>query len=84
MGNRRRPLGAGVDELQPGQSQTLTLSYDTTQMASYDTAKSAYVLDAGNYYVRVGDCSAIIVGSKPRPADRRRHGTVTTSWPTSC
>ena len=46
-----------TDELQPGQSQTLTLSYDTTQMASYDTAKSAYVLDAGNYYVRVGDSS---------------------------
>jgi beta-glucosidase len=46
-----------TDELAPGQSQTLTLSYDTTQMSSYDTARSAYVMDAGSYLVRVGDSS---------------------------
>jgi beta-glucosidase len=46
-----------TDELAPGQSQTLTLSYDTTQMASYNSAKSAYLLDAGKYAIRVGDSS---------------------------
>lgn len=46
-----------TDELAPGQSQTLTLTYDTTQMASYNTAQSAWVLDAGEYAVRVGDSS---------------------------
>lgn len=50
--------GSGkTDELAPGQSQTLTIAYDTTQMSSFDTAKSAYVLDAGEYAVRVGDSS---------------------------
>src|SRR4051794_5618633 len=46
-----------TDELAPGQSQTLTLSYDTTQMSSYESARSAYVLGAGEYVVRVGDSS---------------------------
>ena len=46
-----------TDELAPGQSQTLTLSYNTAQMASYNTAQSAYILDAGQYAVRVGDSS---------------------------
>jgi len=46
-----------TDLLAPGQSQTLTLSYDTTQMSSYSPAKSAYVMDSGTYYVRVGDSS---------------------------
>jgi len=46
-----------TDELAPDQSQTLTLSYDTTQMASYNPGRSANVLDAGTYAVRVGDSS---------------------------
>ena len=65
-----------TDELQPGESQTLTLSYDTTQMASYDTATSAYVLDAGDYYVRVGDSSrSTHVAVEARAPQRRRHRT---------
>ncbi len=55
----------------PGKSQTLTLSYDTTQMSSYDTAKSEYVMDAGAYLVRVGDSSRsthVAAGSRCRPA----------------
>jgi beta-glucosidase len=46
-----------TDLLAPGESQTLTLSYPVTQMASYDPAKSADVMDAGTYLVRVGDSS---------------------------
>lgn len=48
---------AKTDELKPGQSQTLTISYDTTEMASYDEQKNAYVLESGDYIVRVGNSS---------------------------
>ena len=46
-----------TDLLAPGKSQTLTLSYDTTQMSSYDTKKSEYVMSSGAYLLRVGDSS---------------------------
>ena len=48
---------AKTDELAPGRSQTLTISFDTKQMASYDARRSAYLLDAGTYAIRVGDSS---------------------------
>ena len=48
---------AKTDDLAPGASQVLTISYDTTEMSSYDESKSAYVMDAGDYLVRVGDSS---------------------------
>lgn len=41
-------------ELAPGETEVLTISYPVTEMASYDTAKASYVLEAGTYYVRVG------------------------------
>ena len=41
-------------ELAPGEAQELTLTYPVTDMASYDEALAAYVLEAGEYYVRVG------------------------------
>ena len=46
-----------TDVLAPGTSQTLTIGFDTTQMSSYDAAKAAYVMDAGDYLIRVGDSS---------------------------
>ncbi|MGC5165463.1 glycoside hydrolase family 3 C-terminal domain-containing protein [Luteimicrobium sp. DT211] len=48
---------AKTDDLAPGASQVLTISYDTTEMSSYDESKAAYVMDAGDYLVRVGDSS---------------------------
>ncbi len=41
--------------LEPGESQTITVSFDKSQLASYD-AKGAktYVMDAGTYYVTSG------------------------------
>ncbi len=39
--------------LQPGSSQTLTLTYRTDDMASYDTARQAWVLDPGTYKIRI-------------------------------
>lgn len=41
-------------ELAPGESQTLTISWPLTAMASYDPARASYVLEVGTYYLRVG------------------------------
>ena len=40
--------------LQPGQCQELKVSFDLTNVESYDPAKAAYVLEAGEYVIRVG------------------------------
>jgi hypothetical protein len=50
---------AKTDELEPGESQTLTMSFAISDMSSYDdtgkVAKSAYVLEAGDYEIYVGN-----------------------------
>lgn len=43
--------------LEPGESQLLTISFPTASMASYSEAKAAWVLEAGTYYIRVGNSS---------------------------
>ncbi|MEV6846767.1 glycoside hydrolase family 3 N-terminal domain-containing protein [Actinoplanes sp. NPDC051411] len=48
---------AKTDQLAPGASQRLTISYDTTQMSSFDEKRAAYVLDPGDYVIRVGESS---------------------------
>lgn len=48
---------AKTDTLKPGQAQTVTIRFNTADMASYDTAKAAYVLEAGDYLIRVGNSS---------------------------
>lgn len=48
---------AKTDLLQPGASQKLTISFDTTEMSSYDEKSSSWVLDAGRYVVRAGNSS---------------------------
>lgn len=48
---------AKTDSLAPGASQTVTIRYNTTDMASYDESKAAYTLEAGDYAIRVGDSS---------------------------
>ena len=40
--------------LQPGEEQTLKVSFELTNLESYDPAKAAYVLEAGEYVIRVG------------------------------
>ena len=40
--------------LQSGQCQELKVSFDLTNLESYDPAKAAYVLEAGEYVIRVG------------------------------
>ena len=48
---------AKTDELAPGASQTLTLSYPTSDMSSYSEALASYVMEAGEYIIRAGNCS---------------------------
>ncbi len=43
--------------LAAGQSQTLSLSFDLRQLASYREADAAYVLEAGDYILRLGNSS---------------------------
>ncbi|MDR1295697.1 MAG: glycoside hydrolase family 3 C-terminal domain-containing protein, partial [Bifidobacteriaceae bacterium] len=43
--------------LAPGESQTLTITFPTTEMSSYDQARAAYVLEGGDYVIRVGNSS---------------------------
>ena len=46
-----------TDELAPGESQTLTISYDTASMSSYSMDRAAYILQPGTYVIRVGNSS---------------------------
>ena len=48
---------AKTDSLAPGSSQTVTVKFDTTSLASYDESTAAYRLSGGDYLVRVGDSS---------------------------
>lgn len=42
---------AKTKELAPGESETVTVSFDIYGMSSYDTAKGCYVLSAGSYRI---------------------------------
>lgn len=44
-------------ELSPGESQTLELVFDMAEIASYDEESASYVLDKGEYILRLGNSS---------------------------
>lgn len=46
-----------TDVLAPGESQEMTITYQTTEMGSYDEAKAAYIMEDGEYILRVGNSS---------------------------
>lgn len=46
-----------TDELAAGESQTMTISFKTSEMSSYSEEKAAYIMEAGDYVVRVGNSS---------------------------
>ena len=48
---------AKTNLLEAGQSQTLQLSFDLTQLASYRERDNCYVLEAGDYILRLGNSS---------------------------
>ncbi|ADM27726.1 glycoside hydrolase family 3 domain protein [Ignisphaera aggregans DSM 17230] len=48
---------AKTDLLQPGQSQYIDITFDVRSMASYSEELSAWVLEPGEYIIRVGNSS---------------------------
>lgn len=48
---------AKTDELAPGESQIIEISYNTVDMAYYNEKKAEYILDSGDYIIRVGNSS---------------------------
>jgi len=48
---------AKTSELKPDESETVTISFSLTDMASYDEETASYILESGKYYIRVGDHS---------------------------
>ena len=54
-----------TDILEPGASQTLTISFKAEDMASYDTyGKAAYVLEAGDYIISINSDSHTVLDSR--------------------
>jgi beta-glucosidase len=51
---------AKTKTLQPGESQTLSLSLASRDLASFDEASSSWLVEAGTYTVRIGASSADI------------------------
>lgn len=43
--------------LAPGESETLSLTFDMAEIGSYDEERASYVLDKGEYIVRLGNSS---------------------------
>ncbi|MDR2597563.1 MAG: glycoside hydrolase family 3 C-terminal domain-containing protein [Treponema sp.] len=43
--------------LAPGESESLTLAFDLTDLAGYKESSSAYILEAGEYIIRLGSSS---------------------------
>ncbi|MFE3459217.1 glycoside hydrolase family 3 N-terminal domain-containing protein [Nocardiopsis aegyptia] len=63
---------AKSDPLEPGESQTLTISFDTASMASYDDRDAqAWVLDEGDYEIRLARDVHDTVDSATHDQDER-------------
>ena len=46
-----------TDELQPDEAQELTLTFDLRDLASYDSGRASWILESGDYVLRVGTSS---------------------------
>ncbi len=63
---------AKTDLLQPGESQTVTLTMDVRDMASYSTEKEGYLLECGTY--------EISISGNARTATEHDENSVTLTW----
>ena len=67
-------------ELSPGESETLELSFDLRELASFREQDCAYILEAGDYVLRLGnssrDTEPAAVLSLPREVIVSRHSGV--------
>lgn len=61
---------AKTRRLQPGEADCVEVSFDFADLASYSEEACAYVLEAGEYVIRMGTCSAdtqaVAVATLPR------------------
>ena len=48
---------AKTDDLEPGGEQTLTLAFDLRDLAAYDADRAAWILEGGDYVLRLGTSS---------------------------
>ena len=48
---------AKTGDIKAGDEQTLTLSFDMKNLASYDAGRAAWILEAGDYVLRLGNSS---------------------------
>lgn len=46
-----------TSEIKAGSSESVTAQFDMTQMASYDEKRASYVLEKGDYIIRIGNSS---------------------------
>ena len=61
---------AKTDLLQPGESQTVTVTFSVEDMASYDENKAkAYVLEKGDYVISINSDSHTVLDQKTYTAD---------------
>ena len=59
-----------TEELQPGESQTVTLKFKKADVASFNTLEQAWITDAGKYNALVGASSADIKAELPFALDK--------------
>lgn len=48
---------AKTKELKAGEKESLTISFKLSDQSSYDTERAAYILESGNYVIRIGNSS---------------------------
>lgn len=46
-----------TDELDAGEAQELTIEFPTERLASYDAGRACWCMEAGDYFIRVGNSS---------------------------
>ena len=56
LGREKKSLAgfAKTDELAPGKTQTVTVSFDIRELAAFDTKAASYILEKGEYIVLAG------------------------------